>query len=491
MGYKYLLFLYSLRTKIKRTMLIFIFCLLLSTTSIFAQDINSDVESLNRDEIYNRMSGDPALTNTKNYIIKKYETLGLEEITDGYTHEFEVESGLSFGDNSVSFGVIVPRRGIPMDRIKPSVQNWDFQKDWLPLGFTSDGNITEAEIAFVGYGITAPGYDDYSGMDVKDKVVIILTDSPEGEKSEKFDVFSSYEYKVKNAQKNGAVGALFIKAMGDSANVFEPVIVDKFNSGIVALQANRGSLERYFPKKQALIDQEKSIRETKTPKSFILPNVKTDIRLQSETKAVKYTNVYGILEGEDENRNVIIAFPYDEVLSDKKIDEYIKKQNKFYYESGNNISGIAAAMELARRFKENPAPVNIVFVALSGDEPNFEGSNKMVEELDERVANSSAIFYLDNTEKVHKKHLIINSNDPLIVENFRNVESFKSLNAEAKELDTRDTNPILSKNKKYVRVWNKLRSYPPAKREWIDSDFEDLNEYINLLEQTIRNLTQD
>lgn len=472
-------------------MRIFIFCLLLSTTSMFSQDINKVVESLNKEEIYNRVSGEPALTNTKNFISNQFKSLGLEELTNGYVDDFEIESGLSFGDNSVSFGVVVPRMGIPMDRIKPSIQNWDFEKDWLPLGFTSDGNITEAEIAFVGYGITAPGYDDYSGMDVKDKVVIILTDSPEGEKSEKFKMFSSYEYKVKNAQKNGAIGALFIKAMGDSANVFEPVIVDKFNSGIVALQANRASLERYFPKKQALIDQEKSIRDTKTPKSFILPNVKTDIRLQLDAKTSKYTNLYGMQEGEDNNRNIIIAFPYDESLSDKKIEEYIKKQNKFYYESGNNIAGIAAALELAKRFKENPAPVNIIFVALSGDEPNFEGSKKMVEELDERVANSSAIFYLDNTEKIHKKHLIINSNDPLIVEKFRSVESFKTLNAEAKELDTRDNNPIIKKNKKYVRVWNKLRSYPPAKREWAESDYTDLVEYINLIEQTIRNLTQE
>ncbi len=472
-------------------MRIFIFCLILSTTSMFGQDINSDIESLNKDEIYNRISGEPALTNTKDYLVNQYKSLGLEELTDGYTDEFEVESGLSFGDNSVSFSVIVPRMGIPMDRIKPSIQKWEFEKDWLPLGFTSDGNISEAELAFVGYGITAPDYDDYSRMDVKGKVVIILTDSPDGAISEKFQLFSSYEYKVKNAQKNGAIGALFIKAMGDSANVFEPVIVDKFNSGIIALQANRGSLERYFNKKVALIDKERAIRETKKPNSFILSNVKVDMNLQLEAKAIKYSNVYGMIEGEDENRNVIIAFPYDEALSDKKIEDYIKKQNKFYYESGNNISGIAAVMELARRFKENPAPVNIVFAALSGDEPNLEGAKKMVGELDEKVANSSAIFYLDNTEKVHKKHLIINSNDPLIVENFRNVESFKSLNAEAKELDARDTNPVISKNKKYVRVWNKLRSYPPAKREWTESDFTDLNEYINLLEQTIRNLTQE
>ena len=125
-------------------MRIFIFCLLLSTTSMFSQDINKVVESLNKEEIYNRVSGEPALTNTKNFISNQFKSLGLEELTNGYVDDFEIESGLSFGDNSVSFGVVVPRMGIPMDRIKPSIQNWDFEKDWLPLGFTSDGNITEA-----------------------------------------------------------------------------------------------------------------------------------------------------------------------------------------------------------------------------------------------------------------------------------------------------------------------------------------------------------
>ena len=134
--------------------------------------------------------------------------------------------------------------------------------------------------------------------------------------------------------------------------------------------------------------------------------------------------------------------------------------------------------------------MKVIFAALSGEEPNFEGMRNLIDDIEEKVINSSAIFYLDNTEKVHKRHLIINSNDPLIVEKFRTTEEFKTLNSEAKELDSRDDNPILKLNKKYVRVWNKLRSYPPAKREWTESDFADFEEYINLLEKTIRNLTQ-
>lgn len=472
-------------------MRILIFCLIMSTTSVFAQNTKSNIESLNKDELYNRMNDNTALQRTKDYIQLQFKSIGLDELVENFSDDFDVKGGLSFGDNQVSFSVIVPRMGIPMDRIKPSIQTWEIKKDWLPLGFSSEGNISDAEIAFVGYGISTANYDDYKDIDVKDKVVIILTDSPEGEKSEKYKDFSSYEYKVRNAQKRGAVGALFIKAMGDSANVFEPVLVDKFNSGIVALQVNRATLERYFPKKQALIDQEKSIRETKTPKSFILPYVKTDISLELEAKDETFTNLYGVVDGADNNRTIIVAFPYDETMSDKKIESYFKKQNKFYYESGNNISGIAASLELARRFKENEPPVNILFVALSGEEPNFYGSKQLIKELGDKVINSTAIFYIDNTEKVHKRHLILNSNDPLIVEKFRNQDAFKSLNVEAKELNINDDNPIFKENKKYVRVSNKLRSYPPETREWSDSDYSELDEYVNLLESTIRNLVQN
>lgn len=472
-------------------MRIFILYLLLSITSVYAQNIKSNIEMLNKDELYLRATDNKALERTKDYIKSQFKSIGLEELANDYSDNFEVKGGLNLGENKVSFAVIVPRLGIPMDRIRPSIQTWDTKKDWLPLGFSSEGSISDAEIAFVGYGISSPNYDDYTGVDVKDKVLIVLSDSPEGTKSANYKDYSSYEYKVKNAQKHGAKAVLFIKAMGDSANVFEPIIVDKFNSGIIALQVNRATLERYFPHKQRLIDQEKAIRSSQTPRSFVLPNVKANISLELEAKTETYTNLYGSIEGDDADRNIIIAFPYDEELSDKNIEEYVKKQGKFYYESGNNISGITATLELARKFKETTPAVNIIFAALSGEEPDFLGSKQMLETLKEKVTSSTAIFYIDNTEKVHKRHLVLYSNDPLIVEKFRSAETFKSLNVEAKELDAKDTNPIHQLNNKYVRVSNKLRSYPRPTRDWSDSDFSELTEYINLLETTIRNLTQE
>lgn len=466
---------------------IILIAFLLSAT-ISAQDLQNNIEKLNSDNLYNRARNTENLSATADFIESQFNSIGLEDVE---TQTFNVESGLNIDNNSVSFGIIVPRRGIPIERIKPSIQTWDVEKDWLPLGFTSEGDIEGAELAFVGYGISSSGYDDYAGIDVTDKVVIILTDSPEGENSELYKEQSSYEYKVRNAKEKGAAAALFIKAMGDSANVFEPVIVDDFNSGIIAMQANRTSLERYFPKSKPLIDQEKAIREMKQPKSFVLPNVTTNLSIELEKKEIVYKNIFGKIEGEDEDKSVIIVFPYDESLSDDKIENYVKKQNKFFYPSGNNLSGIATALELAKRFKEDQPPHNIIFVATSGDEPYFDGSRNAVEQLDDWVSSSSAILYVDNTEKVHKKHIVLNSNDPLIVQTFRDTESFTTLKVDAKELNSSDNNPFLKSNNKYVRVSNKLRSYPPPKREWKDKDFEDLNLYIDMLEQVARNINQD
>ena len=375
-----------------------------------------------------------------------------------------------------------------MARIKPLTQNWDQTDDWLPLGFTASGSIKDAELAFVGYGVTADGYDDYAEVDVTDKVAIVLSDVPTPR--ENYSEMESYRYKAENAKKHGAKAVLFIKPMGDSANVFEPIMVDKYDSGIIALQANRTTLERYFPKKKPLIDQEKLMRNEGIVRSFVLPRVKANISLSLEQKEKSYTNITGFVEGDDEDINIIVAFPYDESLANDKILEYVKKEGKFFYESGNNISGIATALELARRFKENPAGANISFVALSGDEPYLDGSKVFTENYSDLVSTSKAILYLDNTHKVHKNHIMIYTNEPLLNESLSNTEEFKSFNVKAYQLDENDNNPYKDLNRNYVRIANKKRNYPPARRDWMESDYNDLVQYIDMLENAIRELAQ-
>ena len=87
-----------------------------------------------------------------------------------------------------------------------------FEEEYYP-GSTSDSGTVTAEVVYVGYGITAPelGYDDYAGVDVKGKIVMMepevpVTPDPDVELFRKWRPYSFHDYKVQNAAKHGAGG---------------------------------------------------------------------------------------------------------------------------------------------------------------------------------------------------------------------------------------------------------------------------------------------
>ena len=93
--------------------------------------------------------------------------------------------------------------------------DYEFNKDYTPLGFSGDGHDTTS-LAFVGYGITAPdlGYDDYEGIDVRGKIVLAFLGEPGAtDPQSPFDGIavsehSDYYRKARLARERGAVGIL-------------------------------------------------------------------------------------------------------------------------------------------------------------------------------------------------------------------------------------------------------------------------------------------
>jgi hypothetical protein len=90
--------------------------------------------------------------------------------------------------------------------------------DWQPFTFSDDGKV-EGEVVFAGYGITAPemAYDDYAGLDVKGKVVLVAQDFPrEQDQNSPFRDpgnyrFGEWRYKVTNARDHGAAAVLAVR----------------------------------------------------------------------------------------------------------------------------------------------------------------------------------------------------------------------------------------------------------------------------------------
>jgi hypothetical protein len=91
-----------------------------------------------------------------------------------------------------------------------------YEDEFIPGGTTGTGEVT-AEVVYAGYGITAPelGYDDYKGVDVKGKIVLLEPEvpvPPAGKTLELFKTwrpYSFHQYKLKNAAAHGAAGMIY------------------------------------------------------------------------------------------------------------------------------------------------------------------------------------------------------------------------------------------------------------------------------------------
>src|SRR5262249_47898487 len=92
------------------------------------------------------------------------------------------------------------------------------EHDFIPLSFSSSGKFRGA-VVFAGYGITAPEshYDDYAGIDVKDKIVLVLRHEPqENDEHSVFNgkaltVHAQFAEKASNAKMHGAIGMILIE----------------------------------------------------------------------------------------------------------------------------------------------------------------------------------------------------------------------------------------------------------------------------------------
>lgn len=105
---------------------------------------------------------------------------------------------------------------IPAGKGGTITKSYRYEDEFIPGGTTGTGQVT-AEVVYAGYGVTAPelGYDDYKGVDVKGKIVLIESEVPvgPGEKTlelfKKWRPYSFHQYKLKNAAAHGAAGMIY------------------------------------------------------------------------------------------------------------------------------------------------------------------------------------------------------------------------------------------------------------------------------------------
>ncbi|MFA6351231.1 MAG: hypothetical protein WCW86_02775, partial [Bacteroidales bacterium] len=128
-----------------------------------ATDLLKIVEELASPAYEGRLTGSPGFRKAAEYLAGEFESIGLQPFSpDGYFQEFTIPYTEVFPGCSLTL-----KRG-------GGEKSYRYYDQFMPGSTSASGTLT-AEVVFAGFGITAPelGYDDYAGIDVRGKIVLI------------------------------------------------------------------------------------------------------------------------------------------------------------------------------------------------------------------------------------------------------------------------------------------------------------------------------
>src|ERR1700676_1619272 len=172
-------------------------------STIRPEAIRADMRFLSDDALEGRGTGSRGYDIAAKFMATQFESLGLQPAGDNGSYFQSVPLRLAKPDEAKTT-LVLSRSG--------KDETLTFRKDYIARGNpVLPESSVEAPVVFVGDGVTAPdqGYDDYKGIDAKEKIVAFMFEAPNFESSLKAH-YSSGEVKLQNAVAHGAVGVIVL-----------------------------------------------------------------------------------------------------------------------------------------------------------------------------------------------------------------------------------------------------------------------------------------
>jgi len=250
--------------------------------------------------------------------------------------------------------------------------------------------VDNAEIVFVGYGIVAPEYqwDDYKGVDVKGKVLLMMNNDPSddpklfGGKTRLY--YGRWTYKYEIAAQKGAAGAIIIHTR-ESAGYPYQVVQSSFTGEqfelpaeneprlAIKMWATEAASQRIAQLAGKDLDELRRQAERRSFKPVPL-GVTMALTLKNTLRQLETANVLGLLPGGDpvlKNEVVVYTAHHDHFGIGKSV-----QGDSIYNGALDNASGVSLLLVLAHAFAELDSPPrrSILFAAVGGEESGLLGS---------------------------------------------------------------------------------------------------------------------
>ncbi|WP_337871813.1 M28 family peptidase [Ignavibacterium sp.] len=393
--------------------LIFIFFLSFQVIS-FTQSVDSPeistaeifehIKYLASDELEGRFTGTEQCRIAAEYIAKEFEKAGLEPAFNGsYFQQFPFISDIQLGKNSFEI-------------ISKEKFSLEVEKDFIPLPF-SDNLEVEGKLVFAGFGISSKdnNYDDYEGIDVKGKILVVFRNHPDmNSPHSPFDQLAGLRFKATVARDKGAAAIIFIntsdKKDDDKLYKLEYDGAAKIK-GIAVVHMQRDVLQKLLTQMKMDIEEiEKQIVDNKKPNSSELnatAKLKTEV---NEIESISW-NVGGLLRGTDKellNEYLVIGAHFDHLGWGKQNSLY-QGEPMIHNGADDNASGTTGVLELAEKFasEKNSLKRSILFFAFSGEEIGLLGSNYLVNHFPVPIENVITMINMDMIGRLKDSSLIV------------------------------------------------------------------------------------
>ena len=359
-------------------------------SAITSENLLQHINRLASDGFEGRGPGTAGEDSSVAYITEQFKAIGLAPGNpDGtYIQPVSMIGYTSHPEGSITAGGKTMRLKFPNDYVGVSRRN------------ANDVRVDNSDIVFVGYGVVAPeyGWDDYKGMDVKGKTIVMLVNDPavpDPNDSTKLDstmfkgkamtYYGRWTYKYEIASDKGAAAAIIVHETGPAGYPYEVVVGSwgRENFDVKETGAtNRVAVESWMslPTTKELFRNVglnfDSLHKAATRKDFkpVVLNAKATFHVRNNVREIQSKNVIGKLEGSDpslKNEYVIYTAHWDHLGKDTTL-----KGDQIFNGALDNASGTAALLTLAKAYKSLPKPAarTMLFLSVTGEEQRLLGA---------------------------------------------------------------------------------------------------------------------
>ncbi len=379
------------------------------TTDIDEMAFRNHLRVLASDEFEGRKPGTPGEEKTVAYLVEQFRKLGLKPGNgESYLQAVPMVEILAGADASLS---ITGHMGTVTLAYGKDMVIWT--KRAVP-----ETELKGSELVFAGYGIVAPEYawNDYAGIDVHGKTVVVLVNDPgygaKDPKTFKGGTMTSYgrwSYKVEEAARQGAAGVLLIhdgEALGYGWNVIQNAWTGaQLELAAADGNAGRAAVEGWIQKDAARavfaaagLDFAASTAAAGHAGFRAIPmGIQADAKLHGSVRQFTSSNVIALLPGGKRHHEVVLYTAHWDHLG----RDLARPGHNIFNGATDNASGVAGLLAVALSFTRTKpvADRSIVFLALTGGESGLLGSQYYVENPIFPLRETAAVLNLDTLNR--------------------------------------------------------------------------------------------